>query len=250
MADDANDKSNSGNGQLDDKNAATKQADGTLLDKGQSSQTLDDKGQSQSDKVDWEAKAKAEEQARLKAENDFKEYQRGLTPKLEKLAAIEKEEATKIQQQPNEIQKIDEQIGKIDKNIVYYKSQNWDTTEIEATRLNLEFNRQNVIEKQGKQKSDKAFQDFAEAHKDFTDYTGLGVIIGEAFQDDGVVIGFNTAYKRWQDRQEIKSLKKSSEITAENKQLGDKALGADGKPAPKTPELNVGEKVRKDLWGV
>ncbi len=57
-----------------------------------------DKGKSNTntDITDYKAKFEESDKARQKAEGDFKEFQRGITPKLEKLSEIEKRQQSTI----------------------------------------------------------------------------------------------------------------------------------------------------------
>ena len=241
--------------QQSDQNAAQAGAGGTS---GAGDQTgKSSQGTDQSPSVE-ELKAQLEEAktAREQAEKQFKEYQSGLTPKLQRLAEIEKAEQAKAQV-PDEVQEFDKDIADVDQLIIAYKNNKDElgnpapvnTKHLELQKRDLERNKARVLREQKDRQFQGKYAQILEADPKFQDFAGVNAIILE-YQRKGEEISPLIAYDRYKDRQELAAAKSSSKITAENKQLGDKAQGADGKPAPKAGEPTHGQKERARLFGI
>ena len=237
-----------------EKSAALKAAAETSKTTEQSATTSKANEQSSSD-----AELKAELE-REKAENArLKEFERGTQEKLRRLAEIERTEQVKATQTPDEITEIDSQIVELDKAIYAHKNHRNELGDpdplyaghLEIQKRGLERDKTRTL----KSRDEVAFQGkyarVSEDHPEFTDFNGLNKVIVEYKNKYGEVISPLVAYDIYDERQKAKAVSQSAQITAESKQLGDKAVGqGGGKPAAKADEPSTGEKERKRLFGV
>ena len=213
--------------------------------KGKPEDTDKGKSDTNTDTTDYKAKLEESEKGRLAAENQFKEYQRGTTPKLERLAEIDKVQQTKADEN-DPIIRIDKQIDRNKQEIVRYKAEGIDTTALETGVLTLENQRNQIVSDRQKQTADDRMGNFALKHAEFTDYAALTKIIVEA-KKSGEDMGWNGAYAIWSKDQEIAKMKESAAIDADSKDLGEKALGQDGKPLPDT-DKGEGRKADQEFY--
>lgn len=220
----------------DDKSAKGKQTP-TDKDAGSQDDNRDDKSGDKSgsdDGVDYKVKYEAEKEAREKAETQYSKVQSGFTPQLQKLAEFEKAEAARKPQEDDELTIIDKRIADTRQNIALYKADKLDTMTLENDISNFEFQRGQIVERRQSRAANERWDDFEGKHPEFTDIAGLTKIIKDGARKDEVV-GLETAYRIWEKDQEIAKTKESAAIDKDSKDLGNKALGQDGKPLPIKP---------------
>lgn len=170
-----------------------------------------------------------------KAIADLKEFESGISPKLMKLADYEKAETERQAKtrtaEDDDLVRIDKRIADTKQNIALYKADKLDTMTLENDIENFEFRRKQIISNRALNAVKKEWLDFEDAHLDFKDYDGLNKIVAEAAKRKDS-ISPETAYRIWKQDQEITKAKESADIDKENKELGKKAVGEDGKEAP------------------
>lgn len=171
-----------------------------------------------------------------KAVADLKEFESGISPKLMKLADYEKVEKERLEKaqatESDDLVKIDEQLTKTEDEIAKCKAEKIDITHLETGKAALLFQRKQVVRDRAVRFEQKKWLDFKDANPEFTDYAALDKIVNEAAKR-GDAISPGSAYIIWGKDQEIAKAKESADIDKDSKDLGDKALGEDGKPIPK-----------------
>lgn len=213
-------------------------------------------GKPKADDTDYKALHEA-------SEAKLKEFESGVTPKLMKLADYEKadvESKAKTQAaEDDDLVKIDKRIADTKQNIALYKADKLDTMTLENDIENFEFRRKQIISNRALNAVKKEWLDFKDAHPDFKDYDSLDKIVGDASKRKDS-ISPQTAFEIWQKDQEIARAKESADIDKENKELGKKAVGEDGKEAPEPQgksgttwefyKKQYGEKRAAELLGI
>ena len=179
-------------------------------------------------------------------EAKYKELQSGLTPKLQRLAQLEKDKLTQdkvIEQlagkQPTSTDEspvnIDEEIRDLDFDIKKYRDAGFKDDSYEVKGL-LKQKRLAVHQKKIEQtnaKLSKSYDQndelgkFLATHKDFDDFDGLATIIAEA-EAEGDKLSVNRAYKIWKGDHTEKVASQKSKEALEQKKKSEKAKGADG----------------------
>jgi len=188
----------------------------------------------------------------------LKEFERGTQEKLRRLAEIEKaEQAKAITQVPDEIVEIDSQIIELDKAINAHKNHRNEMGEaeplyaghLEIQKKALERDKRKAIKSRDEAAFQGKYAQIGVDHPEFTDFNALNAIIIEANRN-GDACSPAMAYRIYEAEQKVKAASQSAIITAENKQLGDKAGGQPGGKPAKSEEPTEGEKERKRLFSV
>ena len=167
------------------------------------------------------------------SEAKLKEFESGISPKLMKLAEYEKAEESKKPKEDDDLARIDSRIADVDKQIPLYQQDRLDTTSLEASKDALLIQRKRIVEDKHAQAVSAQVATFRKEHKDLknSDFDALTDIMQDA-ENKGQSIGLYAAYEIYDRDRRLAKANDSAAIDKENRDLGGRATGQDGKPLP------------------